>query len=352
MPECRRTWGSEIDSVKTMVSSNRVVLGAWIVVTLLACGGVGTTLASTNALELLYGVLEAQGIPVERSTADAAAVGAALASVDARATLIETGAAPVMPTNGPGLRVEFWEQKIGYLGVSSLSVTTASNIVQQVVDWEVGEGVGILLDLRGSGGDDLAAVDSVVGLVAANGTHLYHTKDHAGEILESHVALGSACCRIPLVALIDPQTRDAAEVLAAVLKKQGGAMLVGQATLGDASVRRPVPLSDQLSAVIAYGKVCLGEACDYDGVGVEPDVLVDTDAMVPAIDMSSNKGPNGRLLTDKALRDRALMKRIEKDLVMRRAADILLGLKALGEFDVEPSVDTPEVSEDVLPEDK
>jgi len=319
------------------------------------CGAVCCSRVSASALDALYGALDRQRIEFSRASADLAAVTAALASVDARASVVVSGSNGVDAAEAPVLTVEHWEQGIGYLGVPVLSLDLASNIVDQVSEWQSELSQGIILDLRGAGGDSLEGVDVVAGLVVSNGVHLYDFKNLQGEVRVRHMAVGvNALCRIPLVILTDAQTCDAAEVLAAALKKQGGVMLVGGATLGDATVRAPVTLTDDWAIVVASGKICLGEACSYDGTGVVPDVPVEAHggAPVTSIDMSSQQGLNGRPLTAKALQDRELMKRIGDDLTLRRAADILLGLKALGAFGQPQRVTIEVTAEDDRPEDK
>jgi len=304
--------------------------------------------AQADSLDALYEMLDAQGLEYDRDEADAAAIKAALAIVDSRASIVPTGTNVVVSTNTPQLVVEHWEQGIGYMDVPLLSEEIAADILVQAVSWDAGDIQGVILDLRGAAGDSLAAVDVVARLVAADGAHLYNVKDSKGEVLAQHSVSRAAHCRAPLVVLTDLETSDGSEVLAAVLRKQGGVMLVGNTTRGDASVRRVQPLSETMAVRIAYGKVCLGEACDFDGKGVVPDVLVEEDWVTPEIDVSSQRGLNGRQLSERALMDRELMKRIEADIVLRRAADILLGLKALRDPGASPAAE----AEPVRPEDK
>ncbi len=310
--------------------------------------------AGADSLDALYESLDAQGITYDREQADAAAIGAALAIVDPRASMVVLDATnAVASTNAPKLVAERWEQDIGYLGITSLTDEIAADIVVQTVAWDAGGIQGVILDLRGSGGESLAAVDRVAGLVATNGTPLYNLKDLKGRVLERHAVASSSCCSLPLMVLTDRETHDASEVLAAALQKHGGVMLVGSRTLGDATVRHPLPISENLAVVVACGKVCLGESCNYDGEGVAPDVPVAESWVSPSIDTSSQEGLNGRPMSEKALEDRELMKRIEADIVLRRAADILLGLKALGDSSpLVPVVSEPVEPEDVRPEDK
>ena len=299
-----------------------------------------------GSLDSLYEALEKLGATYDVERADAAAFEAALAVVDPRASVVTTNGVP--STNATALVVEEWEQGIGYFDVPSLSVAVAADLMVQAVAWDAGDIHGIILDLRGADGDSLAAVNIVARLVATSGAHLYNVKNPSGDVLEEHMVQNSVRCRAPLVVLTDSETSDGSELLAAVLRKQGGVMLVGSTTRGDAAVRRIEPLSPGVAVRIAYGKVCLGEPCNFDGIGVVPDVQVDEGLVTPEIDVSSEQGMNGRQLSEKALMDRELMKRIEGDIVLRRAADILLGLKALGDSEAMPKAETDEVR----PEDK
>ena len=318
------------------VPSHYVVLSVLIVSLL---GGV----SRADPLGTLYELLKSRSVDFDQGLADEAAVRAALCSIDPNASVVSGS----NDTVEAGLTSEYWSQGIGYLDVPSLSCDIASNIVQQVMAWDSHVGVGVILDLRGAGGLEFDSVATVAGLVIDADTPLF-------EIISSdtnHVykAQGSRCCRIPLVLLIDGETHDACEVLASVLKNRSGAMLVGAPSRGDATVRSPVRLTETLDVVVASGRIQLKSGADYHGGGVIPDVTLSASATMPRpIDVASEKSILGRPLSEKALQDRGLMKRTEGDVVLRRATDVLLGLKALGEFS---NVRSQE-DEDKAPEDK
>ena len=132
--------------------------------------------------------------------------------------------------------------------------------------------------------------------------------------------------------LVDKNTRGAAETLAAVLQNCSGVMLVGTATRGDDRFRTPLALAGGKVLYIAVRWVDLGKDT-FNGKGVQPDVVVSPTAEINTVkdaveeDIGLFSG-----LTEQAKQDRALNKRIGDDFILRRATDVLLGLKALNIF--------------------
>lgn len=181
------------------------------------------------------------------------------------------------------------------------------------------------------------------GLVLPAGEPLYTVRMLTGKGDVPHTAQGELVCKAPWVLLTDAETHDAAEVLAAVLKERQCAMIVGEPTSGGAAVRQPVSISTEWTVTLPVGTIELEKGGGYTAQGVQPDVPAGASWTMPEIDMSADKGINGRPLTEKARQDRQLMKRLEDDLALRRAADILLGLKALETTD--DRRDTPGGSE-------
>ena len=296
---------------------------------------VGVRHSSAEPLNELYELLESRSISFDREKVNEAAFGAALLYIDPHASLVVADTNAPTALNETELIVDYWSQGIGYLSVPALSLAVASNVVAQVAEWDKSTGVGVILDLRGSGGMDYQAAALIAGMVVGHGEQLFGLRDLADtEFQKVYASEGAGACGTPLVVLVDGNTHDASEVLAAVLKNRVGAMLIGCPTRGDSMVREQVRITERLSVVIAHARVGFENQYDYEGLGVVPDVVLRASLSAPhKIDVSSAKGLLGRPLSAKALEDRDLMKRTENDVVLRRATDILLGLKALGEFD-------------------
>lgn len=98
----------------------------------------------------------------------------------------------------------------------------------------------VVLDLRGNGGGDLAAALHVADRFVADGAlvHLEGRGHRApepgpdGELPWNVAAPGHALEGTPAVVLVDPETASAAEILAAILERRAGAVVIGEPTFG------------------------------------------------------------------------------------------------------------------------
>ena len=133
---------------------------------------------------------------------------------------------------------------------------------------------------------------------------------------------------MPVMVLIDGNTGGAAEVLAAVLSDSvRGAMLFGRPTRGDFLVRETITLPDEMMIYLTTRRLETGDGTVYTGAkGVYPDVVVDretTEATQPRRSMRTE-------VVDEEIEQEKLYHQIRGDASLRRAVDVLLGLKALG----------------------
>jgi C-terminal processing protease CtpA/Prc len=166
-----------------------------------------------------------------------------------------------------------------------------------------GDVVGLVLDLRGVGGSSADAAADVADVFVPAGRFLFRMNPLAGGpgaawAAEEPDRSGGR----PLILLTDGNTRGGAELLAAVLRAaRGGTLVFGAETRGDPLIRETMPLSGDLSIRAAVRAVELpGDRGWPAGAGWEPDI-------------------NGRSFDDEPSRDP----------VLRRAADLLIGLRAL-----------------------
>ncbi len=228
---------------------------------------------------------------------------------------------------------ETWPQGVGYLAVNGLFTNSGAVIAAQVSAWRDTSSVaGVILDLRGAGGTDMESVAAVGSLFARAGDTLLTLQDGRGQPVAIYKAEALQPLAKPVMVLVDRDTRGAAEALAALLQGTRGAMVIGEPTRGDGRVREVIPLADGRVLYLATRRVALSRAPDYHGTGVEPQVRVaDVEPTAPAADDAQETETPDLFSesSDQERQDRALNQRIGADAVLRRAADILLGLKAL-----------------------
>ena len=302
-------------------------------------------------------VLRDHGIRFDEDAARQASVQALLKTVDPRARIVgreearqieltlhgfpctdrvasaasATNASSMVSTSGV-VAAENWPQGIGYVKVNGLYGGTGSELTNRL--FRLADRVdptGVILDLRGANGDDLDSVDTTAGVFGGRQGDLYKIMDSQGNAAATHVRPDSPLVRPPIMLLTDGQTSCAAELLAAVLSGRSGVMLIGSPTQGDASLRDVIPLPDGSNYLyVATRRIVLPDGSTYQGMGVKPDVRGIAPTGMPAVAMSApatNPPPPSASGTNDLSR---LLQRIGGDVTLGRAADILLGLKALG----------------------
>ncbi|TAN37919.1 MAG: hypothetical protein EPN23_03815 [Verrucomicrobia bacterium] len=229
---------------------------------------------------------------------------------------------------------ETWPFQLAYLRLNGVYEGCAAEIAAQLQKWAKEECFGLVLDLRGADGMSLADAAALAGLWAENGAPLFKLADRKGHELQTFKAKQDAApLELTVIALVDGETRGAAEALAAALAgtlREG--MLVGQPTAGDPHVRELLPLPSGLQLYVATCKLITGDGRSYDGrEGVVPDIRVGVGEEV--LDFEGERTRPDTLPEEK--QDRFLRGRVHGDVTLQRALDILRGIKALKQRAVE-----------------
>jgi hypothetical protein len=201
---------------------------------------------------------------------DRAAVEGFLQELNGRVVLVKSDVPA--PTNAPSpvTQTEVFDGKVGYARIAGVTPELAAALASAVAKLDASNQLcGLVLDLRYAGGGDYAAavagVDCFLGkeVPLLNAGHgLLRATDKTNEI------------RLPVVALINGQTKAAAEAVAAMLRQAGVGLLVGSRTAGQASVMRGFTLSTGQSLQVAVAPVQLGDAKAISTNGVAPDIDV------------------------------------------------------------------------------
>ena len=139
---------------------------------------------------------------------------------------------------------------------------------------------GVILDLRGNPGGLLdEAVEVASSFLDGGPVVSYEQRDAPDRVLN---AVGDGNTTTSLVVLVDGGTASAAEVVAAALQDRNRAVVVGSRTFGKGSVQEPIKLPDGSAIELTIGRYLTPNGKVIDGVGVEPDVLIDV-ASTPEI---------------------------------------------------------------------
>ncbi|GEM_PF-1431696 len=225
-------------------------------------------------------------------------------------------------------RAEILPFQLGYIQINRLRAEVGTTIAENIQAWTEDELYGVILDLRGADGEDLETVSTVASLFAEEGALLYAYRDRDDQDIVTARASKPISRSFPIMVLVDEATAGAAEVLAAVLRDSvRGAMLFGQPTAGDYLVHETLTLTDDVRVRLATRQLVTGDGTVYTGKsGLVPSVHT-------AVFDPKERQPvrSGRTeVLDEEIEQERLFYRIRGDASLRRAVDVLLGLKALG----------------------
>lgn len=132
---------------------------------------------------------------------------------------------------------------------------------------------GIVLDLRGNPGGLVDEAISVAGAFIEEGT-AYLERGRDDVIHDVPIRGGLISADVPLVVLVDYGSASAAEILAAALRDNGRAIIVGESTFGTGTVLNTFTLSDGSAIRLAVRDWLTPSGEHVFRVGVTPDQIV------------------------------------------------------------------------------
>ncbi len=225
---------------------------------------------------------------------------------------------------------EEWPASFCYVKLNGLFPGTGREVVSILRGWSEAGRFGVIVDLRGAGGSDSESASEMAGLFSEGGAVLFSYRDSDQQELEVAKSHSTVHIGLPAMVLVDAQTTGASELLAAVLSESvRGAMLIGQPTAADPLVRDILPLPSGENLYVATRSLLVGNGKVYAGrEGVQPDILVSKEESAQA-EFEPVAPLNPKELSPEEVEDRNLREKTRGDAALRRAVDVLLGLKAL-----------------------
>jgi hypothetical protein len=197
---------------------------------------------------------------------------------------------------------EILDGKVGYIRPGALDAATLTQMDSSLANFSE-KGVGALvLDLRGI--PSVAGYDTCAKFAqrfAPKGAVLFTIEKPGAKQERIVTSDGLPVYQGLLVVLVDSQTRNAAEVLAASLRETAKAMVVGEATAGEAVEFSDFPLGGGRSLRVAVSRVSLPAGGALFPKGVQPDIPVrlDVESRDRIFELASKEGV-GRFTLDPA----------------------------------------------------
>lgn len=189
-------------------------------------------------------------------------------------------------TNVASVEHRVIEGNIGYIRVSYFGKTTADAFAEALVDLRGKKVSRLILDLRNTPGGSSDAALRVAGwlepgktfaqLVRARNVRGAITAPNSEKAAKNKITIpaGASAIRAPIVALVNGGTAGAAETLAASLKDNGLATLVGSPTRGNFLQHTMFVLRDGSAVNFTTGKFMTPKGLDLNDKGLKVDVAV------------------------------------------------------------------------------
>jgi carboxyl-terminal processing protease len=141
---------------------------------------------------------------------------------------------------------------------------------------------GLVLDLRANGGGLLNEAVLSTSVFVEDGTVVSTESRTQGE--RDYKAVGDAIDPRPMVVLVNRDTASAAEILAAALKSNDLATVVGTRTFGKGSFQEVIRLDQGGALDLTVGEYLTSDGNSIAGEGVKPQVRVEDQRRTPRED--------------------------------------------------------------------
>lgn len=168
------------------------------------------------------------------------------------------------------------DNKLAIIRLSSFNEDTAEQFAKTVNKLLTDNPEGIVLDLRNNPGGYLETAVQISSYWLEPGQTIVREEFADVGKNQSHQAIAKpSLAKFKTIILVNEGSASASEIVAGALKDYDKAQIVGQKTYGKGSVQNLFPLSDDSSVKITVAKWLTPKGNTIDGVGINPDVVVE-----------------------------------------------------------------------------
>jgi carboxyl-terminal processing protease len=168
------------------------------------------------------------------------------------------------------------EEGIGYVRITEFRENTAKDLSKALKELSSKGLKGLIIDVRNNPGGLLSSAVEVSSLFLENSKIIVSTKSRSNEErVYKSLTLPKKYLDIPMVVLINKGSASGSEILAASLRENGRAILLGEVTFGKGSVQTIVPLSDGSALRLTTSKYYTPLGRSIHEKGIKPDIAVE-----------------------------------------------------------------------------
>ncbi|MCK9588733.1 MAG: S41 family peptidase [Terrimicrobiaceae bacterium] len=194
---------------------------------------------------------------------------------------LSPGAAIITADNAKGrtdlvpFLAEILDDRAGYIRPGTLDAAALSQLDASLASFSEKKLPAVILDLRGvAGGSEFDSAADFARRFCPKGKMLFSIQKPSAKQERILTSTQEPAYEGILVVLTDPDTAGAAEALAATLRQNAGAMIVGSDTAGEAVEFSEVSLGGGKILRVAVSQVVLSENATIFPGGVKPDIAI------------------------------------------------------------------------------
>lgn len=165
------------------------------------------------------------------------------------------------------------DNSIGYIQITAFNAKTPEQFNTALTMLESVGAKALIIDLRQNGGGTISSLKPILSRFAPSEiVAMVEYSDGSRKTLIETDA--DNACQLPVAVLVDGGTVSAAELFAAVLKDECGALLVGTQTFGKAVMQNTFEFSDGSALTISVGTIYT-QSGTWNEAGLKPDYSVE-----------------------------------------------------------------------------
>ena len=172
------------------------------------------------------------------------------------------------------VRSKMLDEGVGYLRLTNFGSNTGAEATTSLRNLLAGQPSALVIDLRSNPGGYLHAAVDVASQFMSDGVVLYQANGR-GDKEPYPVKPGGVATDTKLAVLVNKGTASASEILAAALRDNGRAVVIGETTFGKGTVQNLHELADKSTVRITMARWLTPSEQPLHGVGLAPDLAVE-----------------------------------------------------------------------------
>ncbi|MCI0709517.1 MAG: S41 family peptidase [Chloroflexi bacterium] len=186
----------------------------------------------------------------------------------------------------PSVDYEILDGNVGYLQLFQFGPTSNEELRDALIEMEVEDLSGLILDLRGNTGGYLDVTLDIISYFVEDGLILI--EEDAEDRVEYQAFGNPVAPTVPMVVLVDQGSASASELMAGALQDRGRATVIGVPTFGKGSVQTWRRLSNGGGVRITISQWLTPSGYSVTPDGIQPDIVVEFPDLEPGTPYSQD----------------------------------------------------------------